>query len=120
MADEKSKLTKVGAGAPVHYDVVVNQGIPDRISDRVLLITVVLAIGAYLLIGFPGLISSVLLVVAYLKRSKGDYEKAILYNKMSRIVSIIMISIGVFLIVIVFGSLILYYAVALPILLSDN
>ena len=119
MTDEKTHLSKV-ENAPVQYAVLADrdQRFPDRINDTALVITVILAIAAYLLLGLVGLIPGVLLVVAYLKRSKGEFDKAILYNKVSRVFSVIMIIIGSIIILFVFIAVVVYYAVVFPKLLG--
>ncbi|KAI6652578.1 hypothetical protein LOD99_4363 [Oopsacas minuta] len=81
------------------------------ITERALLITAVLVILGYFMFGFPGLLAGIFLVIAYLKFQKGEYDKAILYNRIARVIAIIFLVIGIIVTLMGVVFLLLYFAI---------
>ena len=119
MTEEKAILaSKEQSGPYFPQPTVVEIETPPPITETSLVITAVLVIGAYLLFGIPGLIAGVFLIVAYLKLKKGEHEKAILYNRIARVVAIIFLSVGICTTVLCVAILLIYYAIIIPSLIA--
>ena len=120
MADQKSKLVQMEANQPpLPRPTVIEVQTPPPITETSLVITAVLVVGAYLVLGLPGLIAGVFLVVAYLKLKDGEYEKAIRYNRIARVVAIIFLVVGISLTILCMATLFIYYAIVFPFILSQ-
>ena len=120
MTDEKTHLSGKGVNEPVILNTTPMEVQTPPITENSLVITAVLVIGAYVVFGLPGMIAGVFLVVAYLKMKKGEYDKAIRYNRIARVLAIIFLTIGILLTILCVGLLFVYYAIIVPIYLTKK
>ena len=92
------------------------------ITESNLIVTAVIVVLAFLLLGPVVLISALFLGLAYLKLKENDYEKAISYNRAARITGIIFLVAGIILIALLvilpIIFVILYVAIAVPLLIA--
>eukprot|EP00800_Vazella_pourtalesii_P023237 TRINITY_DN9317_c0_g1_i1.p1 TRINITY_DN9317_c0_g1~~TRINITY_DN9317_c0_g1_i1.p1 ORF type:complete len:120 (+),score=9.67 TRINITY_DN9317_c0_g1_i1:64-423(+) len=86
------------------------------LTESNLVVTGVLVVIAFLLLGPVVLISCLFLVIAFIKLKDEDYEKAISYNRIARITAVIFLVAGIILIVIPILLVIIYVVVVIPII----
>ena len=116
MTDKRSGLQieqRVNTTAPL------GQEIPP-ITESNLVVTAVIVILAFILLGPIALISIIFLVLAFLKLKDKEYEKAISFNRIARISGIILLVAGIIAVVIPIVIVIIFYAIVIPIRITQR